>query len=51
MVLPEGLQFPNPGWWLTHAVYVLLIYSWGYRKGRREERKARGAISPETAPR
>jgi hypothetical protein len=41
MVLPEGLKFLEPGWWLIHALAVLLIYSYAYRKGRGDERKAR----------
>jgi len=41
MLLPEGLQFPKPGWWLTHVLFVLLVYSYGYRRGRTEEKKAK----------
>jgi hypothetical protein len=51
MLLPEGLQFPKAGWWLTHALYILLVYSYGYRKGRDEERKAGKAPLPAPAPR
>lgn len=43
MVLPEGLKFLHPGWWLIHALAVLLIYSYAYRKGRGDERKAQKA--------
>lgn len=49
MTLPEGLKFLNLGWWLLHAVTIFLIYSWAYRKGRTDERKAqraREAASP-----
>ena len=41
MVLPEGLQFLAPGWWLVHAQAVLLVFYWGYRVGRGDERRAR----------
>jgi hypothetical protein len=40
MVLPEGLEFLKLGWWITHALFVVLIYSYGYRKGRQDERRA-----------
>jgi hypothetical protein len=43
MVLPEGLKFLAPGWWLLHALAILLVYSYAYRKGRSDERKARQA--------
>lgn len=40
MNLPEGLQFLRFGWWIVHAVAILLVYSWAYRKGRGDERRA-----------
>jgi len=40
MLLPEGLEFGKPGWWLTHALFILFVFSYGYRKGRRDERKS-----------
>ena len=43
MTLPEGLKFLNLGWWLLHAVTIFLIYSWAYRRGRNDERKAQRA--------
>jgi len=43
-VLPEGLEFLKLGWWVTHVVFVLLVYSYGYRKGRLDERKQRAAV-------
>lgn len=43
MVLPEGLQFLKLGWWLIHALGVLLVWSYAYRKGRLDERKAKDA--------
>jgi hypothetical protein len=51
MLLPEGLQFPKLGWWLTHVLYLLLVYSYGYRRGRREEQKSRRVGDPSPAPR
>lgn len=51
MVLPEGLEFLKPGWWLTHVLFVLLVYSYGYRKGRLAERKARQIAGPDSAGR
>jgi hypothetical protein len=41
MVLPDGLEFLKPGWWLIHVLAVLLIWSYAYRKGRLDERKER----------
>lgn len=38
-VLPEGLQFLKPGWWLLHVLAAALIFSYGYRKGRTQERR------------
>jgi hypothetical protein len=40
-LLPQGLKFLQPAWWLYHAVAVYLVYVWAYRKGRRDERAAR----------
>ncbi len=40
MELPEGLKFLQLGWWVVHAVTVLLVWSWAYRKGRGDERRA-----------
>jgi len=48
-VLPEGLKFLHPGWWLIHALAVLLIFSYAYRKGRRDERKAQRQREAEQA--
>ena len=39
MSLPEGLKFIQFGWWVIHAVAIYLVYSYAYRKGRRDERK------------
>ncbi|HVP14826.1 MAG TPA: hypothetical protein VMS88_04740 [Terriglobales bacterium] len=43
MPLPEGLKFLQAGWWLIHAVTVLLVWSWAYRQGRADERRAQRA--------
>jgi hypothetical protein len=40
MVLPEGLQFLKLGWWVIHAITVWLVFLWGYRRGRVDERQA-----------
>jgi len=40
-LLPKGLQFLEIGWWVSHALAIWLIYSWGYRRGRRAEKAAR----------
>ena len=41
MALPEGLKFLHYGWWLIHALAILLVWSWAYRRGRSDERRAR----------
>jgi len=46
MALPEGLQFLKLGWWLIHAVTVWLVFLWGYRKGRGDERRIQRAQRP-----
>ena len=42
-MLPKGLEFLQLGWWLVHALAVLLVYSYAYRKGRGAERRAQRA--------
>jgi hypothetical protein len=42
-VLPPGLAFLRPGWWLLHAVSILFVFYYGYRKGRGDERRAQRA--------
>ena len=42
-LLPQGLQFLQAGWWLSHALSIWLIYTWAYRRGRRDEKNARSA--------
>lgn len=37
-VLPEGLSFLKPGWWMLHIAAFALVFTYGYRKGRRAER-------------
>ena len=39
--LPEGLRFFTIGWWVIHLLAVALVFAWGYRKGRSDERKGR----------
>ena len=38
-VLPEALGFFKPGWWVVHLLAVVLVFAYGYRKGRRDERR------------
>ena len=40
-VLPDGLQFLKPAWWLLHLIVAALVYSYGYRRGRAQERRER----------
>ena len=39
-VLPEGIRFFSVGWWVIHFLAVVLVFAWGYRRGRRDERRA-----------
>jgi hypothetical protein len=47
--LPEGLRFFTVGWWVIHLLAVVLVFSFGYRKGRRDERRERER-TPEPPP-
>ena len=38
-LLPDGLQFLKPGWWLLHALAAALVFTYGYRRGRAQERR------------
>jgi hypothetical protein len=38
-VLPEGLSFLKPGWWILHVLAVALVFVYGYRRGRIAERR------------
>lgn len=38
-LLPDGLQFLKPGWWLLHLLAAALVFVYGYRKGRTQERR------------
>ena len=37
--LPEGLSFLHLGWWVVHVIGVLIVYQWGYARGRGDERR------------
>ncbi len=53
MSLPEGLKFLQFGWWVVHLLAILWLYSYAYRKGRRDEQKAqrlRAGTARESAP-
>ena len=43
MALPDGLQFLKFGWWVVHAIAFLLVYQFGFVRGRgamrREQRE------------
>jgi hypothetical protein len=43
MTLPDGLQFLRFGWWAVHAIAFMLVYQFGYVRGRgalrREQRQ------------
>lgn len=39
MALPEGLEFLKFGWWVVHAIALLLTYQMGYAKGRGAARR------------
>jgi hypothetical protein len=41
IVLPRGIAFLQPGWWLLHLLAILFVYLYGYRKGRGDEKRAR----------
>ena len=49
MVLPDGLEFLKFGWWVVHAIAFLLVYQYGYAKGRgdmRREQRQRELAQP-----
>jgi hypothetical protein len=52
MVLPDGLEFLKFGWWVVHAIAFLLVYQYGYAKGRgdlRREQRLRELAGKATA--
>jgi hypothetical protein len=34
MTLPDGLQFLKFGWFVVHSIAFLLVYQFGYVRGR-----------------
>lgn len=40
VVLPDGIAFLRPGWWVLHLLSILFVYLYGYRKGRGDEKRA-----------
>jgi hypothetical protein len=50
MSLPEGLKFLQAGWWVIHLLAVLLVYSYAYRRGRADERRAQRARAAAPPP-
>ena len=49
-VLPEGLAFLAPGWWVVHGVAIGLVFVYGYRRGRNAERRERQAADASRKP-
>jgi len=50
MALPDGLEFLKFGWWVVHAIAFLLVYQYGYARGRgalRREMRQRELASRE----
>jgi hypothetical protein len=45
-ILPEGIRFFTIGWWVIHLLAVVLVFAYGHRKGRRDERRERGGGKP-----
>ncbi len=45
-MLPPGIAFPELGFWVLHVIAVVLVFVWGYRKGREDERRERGEGEP-----
>ena len=37
-MLPQGIAFPQIGFWVLHLIAMVLVFIWGYRKGRQAER-------------
>ncbi len=37
--LPEGLSFLSLGWWVVHVIGMLVLFQWGYARGRGDERR------------
>jgi len=50
MPLPKGLEFLHFGWWVIHVIAILLVYSWAYRRGRRDEKRDQRAGEPPRKP-
>ena len=52
MPLPEGLQFLRLGWLVVHAIAFLLVYQFGYVRGRgdlKRELRQRELMAPDPA--
>ena len=45
-MLPPGIAFPEVGFWALHVIAVVLVFVWGYRKGREDERRERDEGDP-----
>ncbi len=49
-VLPDGLRFLKPAWWLLHVIVAGLVYAYGYRKGRTQERREQREREKQRSP-
>jgi hypothetical protein len=45
-LLPDGLRFLKPAWWLLHVIVAGLVFAYGYRKGRSQERREQREREP-----
>jgi hypothetical protein len=50
-MLPEGLEFLKPGWWVVHSLAILFVYVWAFRRGRAAERRRQRASDLEAGKR
>lgn len=39
MSLPDGLQFLKAGWWVVHLIAFMMVYQYGFVRGRGEARR------------
>ena len=39
MPLPDAMRFLSLGWWVLHAIVIMLVYQFGFVRGRGEARR------------